>query len=156
MLMNRCTPGAHEPGCSGQGLTHGRRTQLLGMGLGYVGWTQSVDPAAQPANTTSDSSNATLLGAEAVAAPYSKMSVAAVVTMLASVVGIVGACRTDKHRDRRRGVLVLYHATLLLAASASIWLAIMCLFFVITNATQRYFCNMRNRSRQNRRETRRE
>ena len=66
-------------------LTHGRRTQLLGMGLGYVGWTQSVDPAAQPANTTSDSSNATLLGAEAIAAPYSKMSVAAVVTMLASV-----------------------------------------------------------------------
>lgn len=145
-----------QAGCSGQGLTHGRRTQLLGMGLGYVGWTQSVDPAAQPANTTSDSSNATLLGAEAIAAPYSKMSVAAVVTMLASVVGIVGACRTDKHRDRRRGVLLLYHATLLLAASASIWLAIMCLFFVITNATQRDFGNMRNRSRQNRRETRRE
>ena len=73
--------------------------------------------------------NSTLAGAEANAAPYSRMLMVGVLIVVESLLGVLGALRTQKHRDRRRGVLLFYHAVLLATASSCIWLAAMCLFF---------------------------
>ena len=107
----------------------------LGLGLCYLGGSQQVDPEARArtANRTAAlvpaGANGTLAGAEANAAPYSRMLMIGVMIVLESLLGMVGALRTQKHRDRRRGVLLLYHAVLLATASSCIWMTVMCLFF---------------------------
>jgi hypothetical protein len=107
----------------------------LGLALCYLGGSQQVDPEARAraANLTAAllpaELNSTLAGAEANAAPYSRMLTIGVVIVVESLLGILGALRTQKHRDRRRGVLLCYHAVLLATASSCIWMAVMCLFF---------------------------
>lgn len=107
----------------------------LGLALCYLGGSQQVDPEARArtANRTAAlvpaGPNGTLAGAEANAAPYSRMLMIGVLIVLESLLGIVGALRTQKHRDRRRGVLLLYHAVLLVTASSCVWMTVMCLFF---------------------------
>jgi|EP01043_Picozoa_sp_COSAG02_P001576 hypothetical protein len=107
----------------------------LGLALCYLGGSQQVDPEARAraANLTAGLApaqhNSTLAGAEANAAPYSRMLMVGVLIVVESLLGVLGALRTQKHRDRRRGVLLFYHAVLLATASSCIWLAAMCLFF---------------------------
>lgn len=106
----------------------------LGLALCFLGGSQQVDPEARAiaANRTAGmlpALNGTLAGAEANAAPYSRMLMIGAVIVVESLLGVLGALRTQKHRDRRRGVLLLYHAVLLATASSCIWLAVMCLFF---------------------------
>ena len=81
----------------------------LCLALCYLGGSQQVDPEARArtANRTAAlvpaGPNGTLAGAEANAAPYSRMLMIGVLIVLESLLGIVGALRTQKHRDRRRG-----------------------------------------------------
>lgn len=107
----------------------------LGLALCYLGGSQQVDPKARARaeNFTAGLSlaelNSTLAGAEANAAPYSRMLMVGALIVVESLLGILGALRTQKHRDRRRGVLLFYHAVLLATASSCVWMAVMCLFF---------------------------
>lgn len=136
-----CTSGDHvrASGIDNRSLTVPPRCTVQGLGIGlcYLGGSQQVDPEAREraANKTQALladmllENSTLAGALASAAPYSWMLWCGIIIVVESLLGMLGAVRTQKHRDRRRGVLLLYHAVLVLTASSCIWLTIMCFFF---------------------------